>query len=182
MPTRPRTYSFFCCKYCSCSFGNFSIFKNHVRSHEIIYRKFWATRGNGLTCTCGYVVQGNSLRTHTGCRDWKVARRIRKSRYFAYSHLQPTKITTLFRHITIKPEPPKIASEAFIKYDASHSLPEHECPHCGYGFRKLKNLQMHIKVHTGDTNYKCKVCDRHFVSSTGLKYHEISKHSDEKPF
>lgn len=57
---------------------------------------------------------------------------------------------------------------------------EHFCPRCGKGFRKMDNMLLHLKTHTGDYVYTCYLCGRGFVHRSGLSCH-MKIHTSERP-
>ncbi|XP_033638349.1 zinc finger protein 652-B-like [Asterias rubens] len=56
------------------------------------------------------------------------------------------------------------------------------CEHCGYSTKKKDNFVVHMRKHTGEKPYKCKICS--YASSDGstLKKHVMAKHSSIRPF
>ena len=58
---------------------------------------------------------------------------------------------------------------------------EFKCPTCGKAFRIERNLQLHLKLHLGQKDYFCDVCDRAFFTKTGLVAHQTQMHSPSTP-
>ncbi|KAF4115120.1 zinc finger protein 184-like [Onychostoma macrolepis] len=46
------------------------------------------------------------------------------------------------------------------------------CTQCGMGFAYKYNLDVHMRVHTGEKPYKCLHCDKRFSRSGDLRRHE----------
>ena len=64
-----------------------------------------------------------------------------------------------------------------------HLLPQRQrvCGFCGKYFRKMFQLQNHIRKHTGDKPFVCHTCGKAFSQETSLKTH-MRIHSGLKPF
>ena len=66
-----------------------------------------------------------------------------------------------------------------------HLLPEPQrqrvCGFCGKYFRKMFQLQNHVRKHTGDKPFVCHTCGKAFSQETSLKTH-MRIHSGVKPF
>ena len=53
----------------------------------------------------------------------------------------------------------------------------HQCPHCPYSTKIIRNLKFHIHTHTGEKPYSCKECGRCFTTSSNCNKHMRTQHS-----
>lgn len=67
---------------------------------------------------------------------------------------------------------------SIVQHMVSHWSTLPKCDICGKSF---KNLKSHMRNHYTDRQFKCKVCDAHFVHSSYLNVH-MRKHTGETPF
>ncbi|XP_022094084.1 zinc finger and SCAN domain-containing protein 2-like [Acanthaster planci] len=56
------------------------------------------------------------------------------------------------------------------------------CEHCGYSTKKRDNFLVHMRKHTGEKPYKCKLCSYASADGSTLKKHVMAKHSTIRPF
>lgn len=60
-------------------------------------------------------------------------------------------------------------------------IKEFSCGVCKKGFYSSKDLQTHIKVHTGEKPYQCDICLRKFSEKSNMEWH-LRIHSGERPY
>lgn len=79
----------------------------------------------------------------------------------------------------------KFASEMeLVWHKKAHLLKDQNkktCTYCSKSFKKIFQLQNHIRTHTGDKPYVCHICAGAFSQESTLKTH-MRKHSGIKPF
>lgn len=60
-------------------------------------------------------------------------------------------------------------------------IKEFSCGVCQKGFYSSKDLQTHIKVHTGEKPFQCDICLRRFSEKSNMEWH-LRIHSGDRPY
>ena len=55
------------------------------------------------------------------------------------------------------------------------------CPSCPHETKNRYNLQVHVRLHSGEQPYMCETCDRRFPFQSTLEEHQLS-HTEHRPF
>uniref|UniRef100_A0A8C6TUJ8 C2H2-type domain-containing protein n=1 Tax=Neogobius melanostomus TaxID=47308 RepID=A0A8C6TUJ8_9GOBI len=58
---------------------------------------------------------------------------------------------------------------------------KHQCSVCNKRFRGRRDLQRHIRVHTGERPYRCSSCEKAFTCKDTLDVH-MRTHTGERPY
>lgn len=64
---------------------------------------------------------------------------------------------------------------------SSHAKKRFKCPYCYKLFERTYVLKCHIRHHTGEKPYVCKICSRRFSQRYPLLRHLARFHPGEKP-
>ena len=83
--------------------------------------------------------------------------------------------------------PAKDCGQPFRRYAdlEEHSARQHRrylCQYCGTSFTAKPNRDRHVRYHTGEKPYKCRLCSQAFHRGDDLKYHLTTKHPRDSVF
>ena len=56
-----------------------------------------------------------------------------------------------------------------------------QCPQCEKGFKELRTLRLHLKIHNAEYPERCSVCAKVFRTKWQLKQHQMD-HGGERPY
>ena len=78
---------------------------------------------------------------------------------------------------------PQITPEASPQLSRPTPVKRYKCTHdgCGFTTAHFKDMQRHIRIHTGEKPYTCHYCEKKFSRQDKLKIHHRI-HSGDKPF
>lgn len=71
------------------------------------------------------------------------------------------------------------SSTEYSEHKKSHPSQTFMCDICGKSFHKMFLLNVHRRTHTGETPYKCDLCDMAFISNGKLRLHKIKNHDPD---
>lgn len=151
----------FVCPVCNKSFKTSDVLTKHKRLHKDTF---------SYTCEiCGFGCHSNSiLRRHIDTHN-QVKRHGCTVCGTKYSNKESLVIHKL-RENHYKPDDPDVAKSV-------------QCDHCDRRFPSAthKSYAQHLRTHTGEKPYQCKICGRQFSEQSNMKTHELI-HREEKPF
>ena len=69
-----------------------------------------------------------------------------------------------------------------VKLHNDQCPPKHMCHVCGKQYHSQYNLEVHIRIHTGERPFLCEICGRDFRDEYILKVHCKVSHSTKRPW
>lgn len=170
------------CEMCCRNFDSMSDLDDHMRIH---------ITPNGLCKICNKVVAPGCitahLRTHTG-KNNQYKCTICPTSFQRKDHLEKH----FALHTGIRPYECSICKEAMYTSAAlkRHIKSKHPnapkqiektlCSICGKQIN-TKNIELHMRVHTGERPYRCDLCPSAFAQKTNLDNH-MRRHTGQKPY
>lgn len=79
-----------------------------------------------------------------------------------------------------KNEPTNNVSKPIIKKKNFNSTDQHKCDTCNLQCQNKSVLKVHMRTHSGEKPFQCKLCEKRFVSNSNMRMHKRLSHNDDK--
>ncbi|CAH1183832.1 unnamed protein product [Phaedon cochleariae] len=148
------------CEYCQKSFGNFLLLKEHIGNFHPEQK---------IRCPhCGTSFAiAQDLSAHLRNKSCKFEENSLDSLRCGKCPFTSASASELFFHVALH-EPP---SEAYPDgVEGKKTIFRYKCPVCEKSFPK-GSLEAHIRQHTQERPYVCRICDKSFARKNNLQFH-----------
>ena len=163
------------CKYCNKPFSTLGNMRNHIMTIHQNYRPFKCTYPG---CNKKYSIESRfqvHMRTHIGAKPFVCQicsksfneKGNLKTHLRFHSELRPFKCP----HCT---KSYKTNGHLKDHIEIQHNLiKKYECQFCNKKFGRISTLKAHIRTHTGEKNFKCKMegCQKWFAEKGNMEIH-----------
>ncbi|KAJ8917678.1 hypothetical protein NQ315_005125 [Exocentrus adspersus] len=160
------------CEYCQESFANFLLLKQHLKTKHPEHKIRCPHCGTAFTIT-------QELTLHLRSKSCKLEENPENAYRCEKCLFSSNSTSELFFHLALHDEPLLSYLDDNNGEGTSKSKPVHKykCPLCDRFFPK-SSLQAHIRVHTQERPFVCKICNAKFARKNNLQFHV--KNHDKK--